>query len=175
MIIIMKQLSNMRISSRLIFGFSIVLILAIISTSMGLINARRNAESTRTMMEMPLAKERLVADWFVLTYSAIVRTSMIARSSDAKLSDTFKEAIAASVVSGSEIIKKIEPLLTSAEEQALFKEILGARQKYQAAKEVVMNTRKTGDGDAAEKAYQDIFDPASKLYADKVKALLAMQ
>ena len=40
----MKQLSNMRISSRLIFGFAIVLILATISTSMGLINARRVLE-----------------------------------------------------------------------------------------------------------------------------------
>ena len=171
----MKQLSNMRISSRLIFGFAIVLILATISTSMGLINARRNAESTRTMMELPLAKERLVADWFVLTYSAIVRTSMIARSSDANLADTFKEAIAASVVSGSGIIKKIEPLLSSEDEKALFKEIIAARNKYQAAKELVMNTRKTGDGAAAEKAYKDVFEPASKVYADKVNALLAMQ
>ncbi|ASU36897.1 hypothetical protein hmeg3_00400 [Herbaspirillum sp. meg3] len=171
----MKQLSNMRISSRLIFGFAIVLILAIISTSMGLINARRNAESTRAMMEMPLAKERLVADWFVLTYSAIVRTSMIARSSDANLSETFKEAIAASVVSGSAIIKQIEPRLSSEDEKALFKEIVAARAKYQTAKEVVMNTRKNGDAAAAEKAYKEVFEPASKAYADKVNALLAMQ
>jgi len=171
----MKQLSNMRISSRLIFGFAIVLILATISTSVGLINARRNAESTRSMMELPLAKERLVADWFVLTYSAIVRTSMIARSSDANLADTFKEAIAASVVSGSGIIKKIEPLLSSEDEKALFKEIIAARNKYQAAKELVMNTRKTGDAAAAEKAYKDVFEPASKGYSDKVNALLAMQ
>ena len=42
-------------------------------------------------------KERLVADWVVLTYSAIARTSMIARSSDASLSDTFKDTIVASV------------------------------------------------------------------------------
>ncbi|EJL86479.1 methyl-accepting chemotaxis protein [Herbaspirillum sp. CF444] len=171
----MKQLSNMRISSRLIFGFAIVLILAIISTSMGLINAKRNAESTRAMMELPLAKERLVADWFVLTYSAIVRTSMIARSSDVNLADTFKEAIAASVVSGSGIIKQIEPRLSSEDEKALFKEIIAARNTYQAAKELVMNTRKTGDAAAAEKAYKDVFEPASKAYADKVHGLLAMQ
>ena len=171
----MKQLSNMRISSRLIFGFAIVLILAIISTSMGLINAKRNAESTRAMMELPLAKERLVADWFVLTYSAIVRTSMIARSSDVNLADTFKEAIAASVVSGSGIIKQIEPRLSSEDEKALFKQIIAARNTYQAAKELVMNTRKTGDAAAAEKAYKDVFEPASKAYADKVHGLLAMQ
>jgi len=171
----MKQLSNMRISSRLIFGFAIVLLLAIISTAAGLVNAKRNSDATRSMMELPLAKERLVADWFVLTYSAIARTSMIARSSDAKLSETFKEVIAASVVSGSGIIKKLEPLLSSDEERALFKEIIAARNKYQAAKELVMNSRKADDAEAAEKAYKEAFDPAAKAYSDKVHALLGMQ
>jgi methyl-accepting chemotaxis protein len=171
----MKRLSNLRISSRLMLGFSIVLLLAILSTTIGLINAKRNADATRAMMESPLAKERLVSDWFVLTYSAVVRTSMIARSSDAKLADTFKEEIAASVVSGGEIIKKIEPRLSSDEEKALFKEILAARQKYQSAKELVMNSRKSGDAASAEKAYKEVFDPAAKFYSDKVHGLLAMQ
>ncbi len=171
----MRQLSNLRISSRLMIGFGIVLLLAILSTAIGLINAKRNADATRVMMEVPLAKERLVADWFVLTYSAVARTSMIARSSDAKLADTFKEVIAASVVSGSEIIKKIEPKLSSEEEKALFKDILAVRAKYQAAKELVMNARKSGDADAAEKSYKEVFDPAAKIYADKVNSLLAMQ
>jgi methyl-accepting chemotaxis protein len=172
---IMKQLSNLRISSRLVIGFSIVLVLATLSTTIGLFNAKRNAEATRAMMESPLAKERLVADWFVLTYSAIVRTSMIARSSDANLSETFKEAIAASVVSGTEIIKKIEPRLSSAQEKDLFKEILAARKTYQSAKELVMNSRKSGDSAVAEKAYQEVFDPAAKAYSQKVNALLTLQ
>jgi methyl-accepting chemotaxis protein len=171
----MKQLSNLRISSRLILGFSIVLLLAILSTTIGLVNAKRNADATRAMMESPLAKERLVADWFVLTYSAVARTSMIARSSDAKLSDTFKDVIAASVVSGSGIIKKIEPRLNSDEEKALFAEILAARQKYQSAKELVMNSRKSGDAVAAETAYREVFDPAAKFYSGKVNSLLVMQ
>lgn len=171
----MKQLSNLRISSRLIFGFSIVLLLAIISTGMGLMNAQRNSDATRAMMELPLAKERLVSDWFVLTYSAIVRTSMIARSTDARLSETFKEDIAASVVSGSAIIRQIEPRLATGEEKALFAEIVAARARYQTAKELVMNSRKTGDADAAEKAYKEAFEPASRLYAGKVNALLDMQ
>ncbi|MBB3214535.1 methyl-accepting chemotaxis protein [Herbaspirillum sp. Sphag1AN] len=171
----MNQLSNLRISSRLTLGFGVVLVLAILSTGFSLVNNKRNADATRAMMEIPLAKERLVADWFVLTYSAIVRTSMIARSTDAQLSETFKDEIAASVASGGEIIKKIEPKLSSDQEKALFQEIIAARQKYQSAKEQVMNTRKTGDAEAAEKVYQSTFSPASKAYANKVNALLAMQ
>ncbi|MFJ3047304.1 methyl-accepting chemotaxis protein [Herbaspirillum chlorophenolicum] len=171
----MNILANMRISNRLTIGFAIVLLLAILSTVMGLYNAKRNADATRQMMEIPLAKERLVADWFVLTYSAVVRTSMIARSTDAELSNTFKEDIEASVKSGSAIIKKIEPLLSSDEEKALMGVIIEARKKYQSAKELVMNTRKTGDAAASEKAYKEVFDPAAKAYGAQVNNLLAMQ
>ncbi|MBP0599026.1 MCP four helix bundle domain-containing protein [Herbaspirillum sp. LeCh32-8] len=171
----MKILSNMRISNRLTFGFALVLVLAILSTSMALYNARKNADATRQMMEIPLAKERLVADWFVLTYSAVVRTSMIARSSDAELSNTFKDDIDQSVKSGSAIIKKIEPLLSSDEEKALMATIIEARKKYQASKELVMNTRKTGDAAASEKAYKEVFEPAAKDYGGKVNNLLAEQ
>ena len=171
----MKQLSNMRISSRLIGAFTIVLLLATFSTAISMYDAQRNAEATRDMMASPLTKERLVADWFVLTYSAIARTSMIARSSDASLSDTFKDTIVASVAAGSAIIKKIEPLLSSDEEKSLFKEIVNARNQYQRAKEVVMNSRKNGDAAGAEKAYTDAFDPAAKLYSAKVHELVDMQ
>ena len=171
----MQLLSNMRISSRLIGAFAIILLLATLSTAISMFDAQRNAEATRDMMASPLTKERLVADWFVLTYSAIARTSMIARSSDASLSETFKETIASSVVAGSEIIKKIEPLLSSDQEKALFKEIIAARNQYQSAKEVVMNSRKNGDAAGAEKAYMESFDPAAKLYSAKVHELVDMQ
>ena len=85
----MKTLSNLRISSRLTLGFAVVLLLATASTSIALISGNRNAAATREMMEKPLAKERLIADWYVLIYSAIARTSMIARSTDEKLATTF--------------------------------------------------------------------------------------
>ena len=171
----MNFLSNLRIANRLTLGFALVLLLAILSTSMSLLDARRNADATRQMMEVPLAKERLVADWFVLTYSAVVRTSMIARSSDAELSNTFKDDIEDSVKKGSAVIKKIEPLLQSEQEKTLMAAILDARKKYQAAKELVMNTRKTGDAAASEKAYKDVFDPAARAYGAQVNGLLAMQ
>jgi methyl-accepting chemotaxis protein len=171
----MSILSNMRISNRLIFGFALVLALAVLSTSMALYDARRNADATRQMMQMPLAKERLVSDWFVLTYSAIVRTSMIARSSDAELSTTFKDDIAQSVKNGSAIIQKIEPLLASDEEKALMATILEARKKYQASKELVMNTRKSGGAEASEKAYKEAFEPAAKAYGAQVDNLLTTQ
>ncbi|MGK5068998.1 methyl-accepting chemotaxis protein [Janthinobacterium sp. RT4P48] len=171
----MHALSHLRIGTRLAAGFALVLLLSVISTSYALYSAHVNAEATRQMMEKPLAKERLVSDWYVLIYSAIARTSMIAKSTDETLSNVFAETIADSTKQGSELLKKIETLLDSDEEKAIFKSSVAERVKYQDAKTVVMNARKAGNAAQAESAYRDSFAPAATSYQNNVKALLAQQ
>src|SRR4051794_27863883 len=107
----MSFLSNVRIGTRLTIGFGLVLGLTIISTVLALATARSNAEATRHMMQSPLAKERLISDWYVLTYSAIARTSMIAKTTDDTLPVTFADVISDSVKKGSETMAKVEALL----------------------------------------------------------------
>jgi methyl-accepting chemotaxis protein len=172
---IMNVLSQLRIGTRLAIGFAVVLLLAILATSVALVNARATAQATRAMMEQPLAKERLVADWYVLIYSAIARTALIARSSDDKLSDTFAEVIAASTKRGGELLGQIKGLLSSDEERKMYEEITALRNTYQKAKTDVMNARKAGDAARAEQLFQNGFSPAAAAYQDRVKSFLAMQ
>ncbi|SDA44378.1 MULTISPECIES: methyl-accepting chemotaxis protein [unclassified Janthinobacterium] len=171
----MHALSHLRIGTRLAAGFALVLLLSVISTSYALYSAHVNAEATRQMMEKPLAKERLVSDWYVLIYSAIARTSMIAKSTDETLSNVFAETIADSTKQGGELLKKIEALLDSDEEKATFKASIAERVKYQDAKTLVMNARKAGNAAQAENTYRDSFAPAAANYQNNVKALLAQQ
>ncbi|MGK5028253.1 methyl-accepting chemotaxis protein [Janthinobacterium sp. MDT1-19] len=171
----MHALSHLRIGTRLAAGFALVLLLSVISTSYALYSARVNAEATRQMMEKPLAKERLVSDWYVLIYSAIARTSMIAKSTDETLSSVFADTIADSTKQGSELLKKIEALLDSDEEKSIFKASIAERVKYQDAKTLVMNARKAGNAAQAESTYRDSFAPAATNYQNNVKALLAQQ
>ncbi|PLY47547.1 hypothetical protein CSZ94_02430 [Janthinobacterium sp. ROICE36] len=171
----MYALSHLRIGTRLAAGFALVLLLSVISTSYALYSARVNAEATRQMMEKPLAKERLVSDWYVLIYSAIARTSMIAKSTDETLSSVFAETIADSTKQGSELLKKIEALLDNDEEKAIFKASIAERVKYQDAKTLVMNARKGGNAAQAESTYRDSFAPAATAYQNNVKALLSQQ
>ncbi|MYN30373.1 methyl-accepting chemotaxis protein [Duganella levis] len=171
----MNVLSQMRIGTRLAIGFAVVLLLAILATSVALVNARANAQATRAMMEQPLAKERLVADWYVLIYSAIARTALIARSSDDKLSDTFADVIAASTKRGGELLSQIKGLLSSDEERKMYDEITALRNTYQKAKTDVMNARKAGDAARAEQLFQNSFSPSASAYQDRVKSFLAMQ
>jgi methyl-accepting chemotaxis protein len=86
----MTSLRNLRIGTRLALGFAIVLGLTVVAAAFSLVSAVRNAEATRLMMQSPLAKERLISDWYLLTYAAIARTAMISRTTDETLPITFK-------------------------------------------------------------------------------------
>ena len=171
----MNFLAHLRIGTRLAVGFAIVLLLAIFATSVALYNARANAEATRHMMEKPLAKERLASDWYVLIYSAVARTALIARSSDDTLSTTFADVIADSTKKGGELIVKLKELLVSDEEKAVFDASAALRTTYQKAKTDIMNAKKAGGAEEAEKLYKDVFMPAATAYQNKVQALLTLQ
>ncbi|GJI91453.1 methyl-accepting chemotaxis protein [Duganella hordei] len=171
----MNFLSHMRIGTRLAVGFAIVLLLAVFATSVALVNARANAAATRNMMEKPLAKERLVSDWYVLIYSAVARTALIARSTDDTLSTTFADVIAASSKRGGEVLGQIKELLSTDEEKATFEASVAFRNTYQKAKTDIMNAKKAGNAAEAEKLFKEAFTPAADAYQNKVKELLTYQ
>jgi methyl-accepting chemotaxis protein len=166
---------NLRIGTRLAIGFAVILILAIVATTSALTTARASAQATEQMMQTPLAKERLVSDLYLKVYAAIARTSMIARSSDVTLSTLFAKPIAESVTVSTAIVKKIEALLSSPEEKALFKATIEARARYQAGKVAVMDAKKNGDEAGAERLYTQSFEPAAQAYEARLMQLLALQ
>jgi methyl-accepting chemotaxis protein len=171
----MKFLSNLRIGNRLAVAFAIVLGLTVISTAIALVSSRNNAEATRVMMQSPLAKERLISDWYVLTYSAIARTSMIARTTDETLPVVFADVISDSVKKGSETIAKVEKLLVTEEEKAVLKSILDLRAKYQTAKDDVGKAKASGNAVDTARAFKESFQPAAKAYETRVLDLLSME
>ena len=171
----MTHFSNFRIGTRLAAGFAIVLLLSIISTAYSLVTARSAAEATKSMTEQPLVKERLVSDWYMNTNAAIVRTTLISRSTDDTLATTFAKPIADSVTKSTELIKQVEALLTGDEEKAIMKVIVADRAGYQAAKLAVMNAKKAGDAEGSVRVFNETFMPAADRYSDRLKALVAMQ
>ena len=171
----MKTLSNIRIGARLAIGFAVVLLLAIVCTSFSVVSAWGNAQATRAMMEKPLAKERLASDLYLLIYSAIERTTLIAKSSDESLSVTFADAIAAGTKKGGGLLKQVEGMLSSEQEKATFASVMQVRGVYQEAKQAVMAAKKTGQAADAERAYTQQYMPAAEAYQAKVQGFLAQQ
>jgi methyl-accepting chemotaxis protein len=171
----MHFLSNLRIGARLALAFAAVLVMCLCAIGSALYNARTSAIATEELMQLPLAKERLVADWLMTTNTAVARTSMIARTSDSNLAALFAKPMADAVARTTGTLKQIEPLLATEQEKALFNRVVVLRKAYQDAKVAVMNARKAGDNAGAEQAYSARFEPAAQVYQATVLDLLSVQ
>jgi methyl-accepting chemotaxis protein len=84
------------------------------------------AESTREMMAQPLAKERLISDWYRMVYAGIRRTTAIAKSADPSLATFFAEE-AKTATASQGLIKKIEELSSEGDKQLMAELVARAR------------------------------------------------
>src|SRR4051812_27078390 len=114
------KISNLKIGKRLGLGFTVILAFLIMNTALGIYRLQQVADETRAMMEAPLAKERLVSDWYRLVYAGIRRTTAIAKSSDPSLAKFFAPEAAESTVLAQALVQKIDAIATE-EEKALLK------------------------------------------------------
>jgi methyl-accepting chemotaxis protein len=169
------KIVNLKVGTRMGIGFAIVLSLSVVSIATGIWNLRQVAMETQRMMESPLAKERIVSDWTVLTNAAIARTSFIVKSTDETLATTFAEDIDASAKKGSEIQNSLEPLLTSDLEKEKYALIKTLREKYQQSKVAAMKAKQGGKAEEASKIYNSEFMPTAKSYQGELFAFLALQ
>ena len=99
------KIKDLPIGTRLGFGFGIVLLLATISSCIGLWRLNEVASSTRAMMQEPLKKERLTEEWYRVTVAGLKRTLAVVKSSDESLGDFFAADVKTSTTRNNEIQK----------------------------------------------------------------------
>ena len=171
----MNRLRNIKIGRRLALGFGILLLLSIGIAGIGVLRLQVVADATREMMEVPVAKERLISDWSKNITVAVVRTIAISKSSDASLATFFKSDAADSAKASSELIKKIEPLLSSQEEKDLFQELMALRKEYSASRDGVMKLKTDGKAEEAARLLEERFVPIANKYRDMASRFVQMQ
>ena len=171
----MNLLRNVSIGVRLGLGFAVILLFSMVITGISVWRLHDVAVATRTMMELPLAKERYISDWYAKIDSGVRRTTAIARSSDTTLGAYFaEEAKQSSVVSG-ELQKKIEALISSPEEKELFRLVSEQRKVYLDSRAQVSKLKADGQEAEAAQAFQGIFVPGSTKYLKVVNDMLQHQ
>jgi methyl-accepting chemotaxis protein len=171
----MKFLNNMSIGKRLAFGFAVTLALSIVIAALGVWRLQQVAGATRHMMETPLAKERMISDWYSKIDSAIRRTTAIARSSDASLGSFFAEESKASTAASAELQKQIEPLISDADEKALWDRVMEQRKAYIASRDKVAKLKTDGELEQANEVFEKTYRPAAAQYQVLVQDLLSLQ
>ncbi|MYM88846.1 HAMP domain-containing protein [Rugamonas sp. FT82W] len=171
----MGMLANISIGKRLALGFSIILAFAMLITGISVWRLQGVATATRDMMQVPLAKERMISDWSSRIDSAIRRTTAIARSSDPSLAAFFADEAKASSAASAEYQKKVEALIVDADEMELFKRIGEQRKIYLSSRDQLNKLKSAGDPEGAEKIFTTVFVPGSTSYLALMQELLKMQ
>jgi len=166
---------KLSIGNRLAAGFALVLALAALVIGVACWRLAATAAATRQMMDEPLAKERLLADWNRNINAGVRRTIAIAKSADGSLVQIFAEDQVQSSKSSGEMQERIKALIRSPEEQKLYDEVSKVRQDYISAREQVVKLKKDGQAEAADKLLTDTFMPVSKLYLARMQDFLDHQ
>jgi methyl-accepting chemotaxis protein len=171
----MNMLANISIGKRLALGFTIILAFAMLITGISVWRLQGVASATSEMMQVPLAKERMISDWSGKIDSGIRRTTAIARSSDASLGAYFAEESKASSAVSSELQKKIETLITDADEKELFARIGEQRKVYLSSRDQIAKLKTAGELEEASKVFDTVFRPGTAKYQELIVELLKMQ
>ncbi|MDH4419741.1 MAG: methyl-accepting chemotaxis protein [Acidovorax sp.] len=168
-------MNQIAIGKRLTLGFGLLLALSLLGTLLGVWQLHAASVSTQAVIEQPLAKERLITDWYRLIHTAVRRTTAIAKSSDASLANYFAEEQKLSAGTTTEIQKKVEALMQTDAERALFADISALRRTYTESRDTVIRLRREGDADKADALLETRFVPAAKQYMGRVEALMELQ
>jgi methyl-accepting chemotaxis protein len=168
-------MKNMRIGARLGMGFTLVLMLTMLMTAIGIWRLQAVADATHRMMERPLAAERAISDWNKLIFGAIRRTASIAKSSDPSLGKFFAEDTAGSTKAVSEVQNAVEALLTSESEKAMLQEIAQIRKTYVGARDEIIKAKAEDRVEDANRILEEKFMPSAKIYQDRLQGLLEAQ
>ncbi|OWT72891.1 hypothetical protein CEY04_22500 [Achromobacter sp. HZ28] len=171
----MVRISNLKIGTRLVLGFAIVLILLIGASSFSMYQLHHIAEANRVTLENPLFKERLAADWSRNTFGSIRRTSVLAKSADNSLMAYFAKDAEQISQSTTEITKRIESLIVGEQEKALFAEVGRARQRYTDTRNAVMTQKAAGNIDEANRIFNQEYSPAAQQYEDRIEDFVKTQ
>jgi methyl-accepting chemotaxis protein len=171
----MGFLANLNIAKRLGVGFALVLSLTLLIAVAAIWRLNTIADATRAMMAVPLAKERMMEEWHMLTFSAARRTAAIVKSSDPSLVEFFKADGVKTSARTTELLKRIEGLIETQEERALFERITAIRKTYAAAKDRAIMARASGDAAAAERILNEECTPAADAYESTQAALVKTQ
>jgi methyl-accepting chemotaxis protein len=169
------KLNDLRIGVRLGGGFAIILALLAFIVTIGVWRLSSTAAATRDMMSVPIAKERLTAEWFRNVAVGVVRGKAIAKSSDPSLEALFAEEVKASTARGNEITKALQALPTSPDEQKVMDRMTETRKAYLAARDSMMKAKRAGNSEEANRIYDTDFMTASPLYVAAMKAYLDYQ
>jgi methyl-accepting chemotaxis protein len=168
------KISDLSIGRRMALGFAVILAILILNTALGIYRLQGVAAATREMMAQPLAKERLISDWYRNVFAGIRRTTAIAKSADPSLATFFAEEAKNATVFSQGLIKQIEAL-SNDDDRKLMADLGGTRKIYLESRDGLMKAKAAGDAAEATRLLEQVYLPACKVYESMLQRILEHQ
>ena len=109
-------MGSIKLGLRMALAFGLVLALSTLTLGLAMWRLQSSAATTQTMLDEPLAKERMMSDWYRMVYTGVRRVTAVVKSNDPGLAAHFAEESAVATRESAELQKKIVPLLRTSQE-----------------------------------------------------------
>jgi methyl-accepting chemotaxis protein len=167
-----RRMKQFNIGTRLSLAFGVVILFSLLSIGLAMWRSYQSDAETRSMLDEPLTKERLISDWYRVVHTGTRRLMATVKSSDPSLAEFFASDTAEATQYGQGLQKKIIPLLRSDEEKQLFATVKNYRDQYTEIRNDIYAAKKAGQADVADQLFEQKFVPVTKVYLESMQALL---
>ena len=164
-------MNNLKIGTRLGFGFSLILLLLMAMTVVGILRLSSASALTDDMVNVKIREQRMIAEWGKIIEVNTARSTgawMVADPADQK---KLEAMMAESSGRATQIQDQIGASLDDDPDslKVLFKRVLETRKAYTDLRKAVFVAKSAGDMDKAKKLYDVDLTPLRNQYLDALK------
>ncbi|MES2933552.1 MAG: methyl-accepting chemotaxis protein [Pseudomonadota bacterium] len=167
------RVSNLKIGARLGLGFGLILFLVALMSASGMMRLASIGNSAEHLVGNLLVKERHAHEWLLGTKSNALRALAFVRSTDPDSQKYFQAQMDQQSKLISEVQKKVEATLESAEEKQLFAEVGAKRSTYVEKRKSVLKLKEGGNEADVKKMLDDEMVPALNAYVLSIENVLS--
>ncbi|MYM93087.1 methyl-accepting chemotaxis protein [Duganella vulcania] len=168
-------MNNLKIGTRLGFGFSLILLMLTAMTVIGILRLSSASSMTDEMINVKIRDERLIAEWGKIIEVNAARTTgawMVADPADQK---KLEGMMAESSGRATQIQDQIGASIDDEELKPLFKKVLDTRKAYTEVRKAVFAAKSAGDLEKGKSLYEGDMTRNRILYLDALKKFSDMQ
>lgn len=169
------SLKDLKIGTRLGLGFAVMLLLMAFIAGTGVLRLTNVGHATDEMVEQALVKERLANEWLSNLRSNTVANFAMVKTTDPAIAAYFSKLQAAGSARISPAQKKLESMLDTPEEKALYAKVSASRAVVLETVGVLNKLKDSGQLAEANTLVDTKFSEALGVYGGAVEALAQHQ
>ncbi|NYE59102.1 methyl-accepting chemotaxis protein [Duganella sp. 1224] len=168
-------MNNLKIGTRLGFGFSLILLLLVAMTAIGILRLSSASDKTDEMINVKIRDERLTAEWGKIIEVNAARTTGAFMVRDPADQKKLEAQMAESSARATQIQDQIGANLDDEQLKPLFKQVLETRKAYTDFRKAVFTAKNAGDLEKATQIYEGDMTQSRVKYLGALKAFVDKQ